>query len=60
MSACETTNAEFLEFVTNTNYTTEAETFGWSFIFVYFVSEKVFLLISAILLTIELYYYNRR
>lgn len=43
MSTCETTNAEFQEFVDKTNYTTEAETFGWSFVFIYFVSEKVFI-----------------
>jgi len=33
------TNAEFLEFVRETGYTTDAERFGWSFVFEDFVAE---------------------
>lgn len=35
------TNAEFLEFIEDTNYKTEAEKFGWSFVFYMFLSEEV-------------------
>jgi len=33
------TNAQFLEFVKETGYTTDAERFGWSFVFEDFVAE---------------------
>lgn len=32
------TNAEFLQFIRDTNYTTDAERFGWSFVFESFVN----------------------
>ncbi|MBO0600617.1 formylglycine-generating enzyme family protein [Sporosarcina sp. E16_3] len=35
------TNAEYLEFVTATNYKTEAEHFGWSFVFYSFLSKQM-------------------
>lgn len=35
------TNEEFAEFVEATNYKTEAESFGWSFVFYMFLSEDV-------------------
>jgi formylglycine-generating enzyme required for sulfatase activity len=34
------TNADFLEFVRDTGYTTDAERYGWSFVFESFVSEE--------------------
>lgn len=34
------TNAEFLQFVRDTGYTTDAEEFGWSFVFQDFLSEE--------------------
>jgi sulfatase modifying factor 1 len=34
------TNAEFLEFVRDTGYTTEAEEFGWSFVFQDFLTDE--------------------
>ncbi|NBD22979.1 formylglycine-generating enzyme family protein [Paenibacillus glycinis] len=34
------TNAEFAEFVRDTGYVTEAEAFGWSYVFHLFVAEK--------------------
>lgn len=34
------TNAEFLQFVRETGYTTDAESFGWSFVFSDFVAES--------------------
>jgi formylglycine-generating enzyme required for sulfatase activity len=34
------TNAEFLEFVRDTGYTTEAETYGWSFVFEDFLTPE--------------------
>ena len=34
------TNAEFAKFVEETGYVTEAERFGWSFVFHYFLSEE--------------------
>jgi formylglycine-generating enzyme required for sulfatase activity len=34
------TNAQFLEFVRETGYTTEAEQFGWSFVFEDFLAEE--------------------
>lgn len=37
---CTVTNAEFAQFVKETGYITEAETFGWSFVFHLFVSEE--------------------
>jgi len=33
------TNRDFLEFVNETNYITDAEKFGWSFVFEYLISE---------------------
>lgn len=36
---CTVTNAEFKQFIEATGYKTEAETFGWSFVFHLFVSE---------------------
>ena len=33
IAECTTTNAEFEEFIAATNYITEAETFGWSYVF---------------------------
>ena len=38
---CTVTNSEFLEFVEDTGYKTEAELYGWSFVFSSFVSEQV-------------------
>lgn len=38
---CAVTNAEFQTFVEDTAYVTEAERFGWSFVFHHFVSEDV-------------------
>src|SRR5699024_1741804 len=35
------TNAAFSRFVRETNYTTEAEQFGWSFVFYQFLPEKL-------------------
>lgn len=40
MSPYAVTNAEFQRFVEATGYVTEAETFGWSFVFEMFVSEQ--------------------
>ena len=34
------TNLEFSKFVTETNYITDAERFGWSFVFNMFISQK--------------------
>lgn len=39
IDACTVTNAEFAKFVSETNYQTEAERFGWSFVFHYFLSD---------------------
>jgi len=36
------TNAQFSEFVSQTNYVTEAEKFGWSYVFHLLVSEETF------------------
>jgi sulfatase modifying factor 1 len=41
MDTCAVTNEQFAEFVKATGYKTEAEQFGWSFVFHDFVSEKV-------------------
>lgn len=41
MDPCTVTNSEFLEFVADTGYKTEAEQYGWSFVFSSFVSEQV-------------------
>ncbi|MDM5336423.1 formylglycine-generating enzyme family protein [Fictibacillus enclensis] len=38
---CAVTNTEFLAFIADTGYETEAEQFGWSFVFSNFVSEEV-------------------
>lgn len=38
IDACAVTNREFLEFVQATDYTTDAERFGWSFVFDDFVA----------------------
>lgn len=40
IAPCAVTNAEFKEFVDATGYLTEAETFGWSFVFHLFVPEE--------------------
>ena len=34
------TNLEFSKFVSETNYITDAERFGWSFVFNMFISQK--------------------
>lgn len=39
IGATPVTNQEFSAFVTATNYVTESETFGWSFVFDYFIQE---------------------
>jgi formylglycine-generating enzyme len=41
IDACTVTNAQFSDFVKETGYRTEAEQFGWSFVFQHFVSEKI-------------------
>jgi sulfatase modifying factor 1 len=41
IDACSVTNGEFADFVSRTGYKTEAERFGWSFVFHLFVSEEV-------------------
>ncbi|MBT2722759.1 formylglycine-generating enzyme family protein [Bacillus sp. ISL-46] len=38
---CTVKNSEFLEFITDTGYKTEAELYGWSFVFSGFVSKQV-------------------
>lgn len=40
MDARTITNREFLKFVEETNYKTDAEKFGWSFVFEKFISER--------------------
>lgn len=41
ISPCTVTNKEFLAFTDATGYRTEAESYGWSFVFHLFVSDKV-------------------
>ncbi len=41
INPCTVTNAEFMEFVEDTGYQTEAERFGWSFVFSKLVSEEL-------------------
>ncbi len=41
MDETEVTNAQFAKFIEETKYTTEAETFGWSFVFVHLIPEHV-------------------
>lgn len=41
MDPCAVTNAEFTEFVEDTGYQTEAEAYGWSFVFHSLLSEKI-------------------
>ncbi|NUU79904.1 formylglycine-generating enzyme family protein [Paenibacillus xylanilyticus] len=40
LDACTVTNAEFEQFIRETGYRTEAEQFGWSFVFHLFVSSQ--------------------
>lgn len=40
MDRCAVTNAEFLGFIEQTSYETEAELFGWSFVFYQFLTER--------------------
>ena len=40
IDACAVTNDEFAAFIEDTGYTTEAEQFGWSFVFYQFLSKK--------------------
>lgn len=40
IDACTVTNAQFKEFIEDTGYQTEAERFGWSFVFSHLVSAK--------------------
>lgn len=49
------TNAQFTLFVEDTGYITEAERFGWSFVFHYFLSEEV-MQRSQLLPTIDWWY----
>lgn len=39
IDACTVTNTEFAEFISATSYQTDAERFGWSFVFHYFLSD---------------------
>lgn len=48
MDACAVTNSQFLEFVTDTGYITEAEQYGWSFVFYQFVSEETAKQVSSV------------
>ncbi|MFS0824429.1 formylglycine-generating enzyme family protein [Bacillus sp. 1P02SD] len=41
MDTCAVTNSQFAEFVNDTGYKTEAEIFGWSFVFYKLVSKEV-------------------
>ncbi|AZN40766.1 formylglycine-generating enzyme family protein [Paenibacillus albus] len=41
IDSCTVTNAEFAEFVRRTGYITEAERYGWSYVFHLFVPERV-------------------
>jgi formylglycine-generating enzyme len=41
MDVCTVTNSQFTDFVEDTRYRTEAERFGWTFVFHLFVSEKI-------------------
>lgn len=41
MAACTVTNAQFATFIRETGYVTDAEKYGWSFVFHQFVSERV-------------------
>ncbi|WP_373285684.1 formylglycine-generating enzyme family protein [Pullulanibacillus camelliae] len=41
IDACTVTNAQFAQFIEATGYITEAERFGWSFVFYSFVPKKV-------------------
>ncbi|VEF46757.1 cytoplasmic protein [Bacillus freudenreichii] len=45
---CTVTNAEFIDFVEDTNYVTEAEQYGWSFVFHSHVSRKVASLVKQV------------
>ncbi|CAM3884668.1 formylglycine-generating enzyme family protein [Aeromicrobium ponti] len=40
IDACSVTNEQFYDFVQDTGYKTEAEVYGWSYVFYQFVSEK--------------------
>lgn len=48
IDACTVTNSQFLEFVTDTGYRTEAEQYGWSFVFYQFVSEQTAKQVSSV------------
>ncbi|WP_129730248.1 formylglycine-generating enzyme family protein [Ectobacillus funiculus] len=48
IDACTVTNSQFLEFVTDTGYITEAEQYGWSFVFYQFVSEQTANQVSSV------------
>jgi len=41
MDQCAVTNGQFSKFVKETGYVTEAETFGWSFVFHLFIDDQV-------------------
>lgn len=40
MDACAVTNADFKKFVDDTGYVTDAEKYGWSYVFYHFVSKR--------------------
>lgn len=48
IDACAVTNSQFREFVTDTGYITEAEQYGWSFVFYQFVSEETANQVSSV------------
>ena len=48
MDETEVTNAQFAKFIQDTKYVTEAETFGWSFVFVHFIPQHVRIKVSPL------------